>query len=609
MDRFSFRILALLLLNAAYLTIFVRFFPNKYGGIGHDYAYWFPRMIAGTYWFMQNGLLSVPWFTPALNGGNLLYADPESIYFSFPQFLAFFVDPLTSITVTFAAFAIVGMWGMYVLLRNIFNCGFWSGYLGAGLFLFNGLFTYRMVVGHLPYHTFMLLPWILICVLGRYDRYTIYNDISCATGAALMLAYCFYAGAIHILIPLTLVVVAVGLIYGQVYPEKSIGYIWRRVILLLTITIVLSASKLVAAFNVIKNVPRESYSLPGIPDVIDSFIVPFRSLFLSALTRQGANRTFENLQWTLDRHEFEYGITIVPLVLLLAVISWRFFRQHPRTCLPNWRYKQWLSFMATLLLLMVPVLANYYHPQWNAFLKTVPIIKNSSTLVRLYAMYIPIGIVLPVLIFEKSGLRPVVKGLLTVTLMIMIVAVNVLHDKSFCYVNHYDYRPISQSFAAAQKQKRIPVIEFIGVSATVDTATRNITYKNDSLINIGVSHLLARSSLFGYQLEFFPQKDKLKIGSVKQAAEGRFNLINPSCYLYPDQNGCHPGDRFRIDQIEQLANFINYREMEFEMPVSQRIANRISLTSLLACMLNLPIYLISHSAALFSNRYDSRSCS
>ncbi len=106
--------LLLLLLNAIYLTIFIRFFPNKYGGIGHDYAYWFPRMTAGGYWYMQNGLLSVPWFPPALNGGNLLYADPECIYFSVPQFLAFIVDPLTSITITFVIFSIIGMCGISV---------------------------------------------------------------------------------------------------------------------------------------------------------------------------------------------------------------------------------------------------------------------------------------------------------------------------------------------------------------------------------------------------------------------------------------------------------------------------------------------------------------
>ena len=541
-------------------------------------------MIAGAYWYMQNGLLSVPWFTPALNGGNLLYADPESIYFSFPQFVAFFADPLTSITITYATFSTLGMWGMYLLLRKIFDCGFGSSLLGAALFLFNGFFTYRMVVGHLPYHAFMLLPWILFCVLRRYEPQAIYNDIVCAAGAAFMLSYCFYAGGIHFFIPVTLSIVVVGLIYSHIFVERGIRYVWRRVGLFFTITGMLCASKLIAAFNVIKNVPREAYLLPGIPNAIDLIIVPIRSLFFSAITRQEANQTFENLQWSLDRHEFEYGITFVPLVLLIAGISRRIIRQHRKICFPVWRKKQWLFFIAALFLLMVPIFANYYSPQWNAFLKSLPVIKNSSALVRWYAMYIPIGIIFSVLMFKQLDVEPAMKSLLAGCLIIIVVAVNWTHDKTFSFVNNYNYRSISQGYTAAKDRGRIPIIEYVGLSATIDTPASKITYSKDNLINIGVSYLLARSSLFGYKLEFFPQKEKLKIGRVNQVSEGFFNMINPSCYLYPDENGCGPGDRFRTDQIVQLTNFVNYRHFNFEVPIGQRIANWMSLITFLSCL-------------------------
>ena len=112
-------------------------------------------------------------------------------------------------------------------------------------------------------------------------------------------------------------------------------------------------------------------------------------------------------------------------------------------------------------------------------------------------MYIPVGILCAVLAFELFGIKPAVKGLSAVFLMTIVVAVNLTHDKNFSYVNSYDYRPISQGFAAVRNQGKIPAIEYIGLSATVDTPARTITYKKDNLINIGVSHLLARSSLFG----------------------------------------------------------------------------------------------------------------
>jgi len=606
LDRFSFRVLTLLLIYAAYLTIFIRFFPNKFGGVGHDYAYWFPRMIAGAYWYMQNGLFSVPWFTPALNGGNLLYADPESVYFSFPQFVAFFVDPLTSITITFATFSLVGLLGFYLLSRKIFGCSFLPSLLGAALFLFNGLFTYRMIVGHLPYHGFMLLPWILLCILWKNDRFTIYHETIWAAVAAILLSYCFYSGGIHFLIPLTLSIIVVGLIYSYTFVNRLNMYIWVRFSILSIITGMLCASKLIAAFNVIRNLPREAYLLPGIPNLVDLFIVPIRSLFFASIARLEANGIFDNLQWALDRHEFEYGITFLPLVFLIAEICRRLTRFQKRKNFALWAPKKRLLLLAIFLILLLPIFVNYYTPQWNSFLKTVPVIKSSSTLVRWYAMYIPIGILFSVLAFEKLRLNSIIKSLLTGIFILVIVTINLMHDKTFCYVNSYNYRPILQGFLAAKSQDRIPNIEHIGLSATIDTPSQKMTYTNDNLINVGVSYLLSRCSLFGYKLEFFPQIDKLKIGRVDLNSEGDFNMKNPSCYLYPDENGCDPGDHFRSDQVEQLNNFISYRPFGFKINAAQRVANWVSLITFLTCLLLLIMHLTYRYALHRSPKIGSK---
>ena len=597
--------LLLLLLNFVYLAIFLRFFPNKLGGLGHDYAYWIPRIVAGNYWHMQNGLLSVPWFTPALNGGNLLYPDPESIYFSFPQFISFFVDPLTGITITFIAFSFVGVWGFYWFLRKIFHCDFWSSFLGAGLFLFNGFYTYRMIIGHLPYHAYMLMPWILICILWKKDGYAIYQEAAWGAVAAMLLSYCFYAGGIHFLIPLALSIFAIGLIYGYVFMNRRRMYIWYRAGISLGITIMLCASKLVAAWNVIKTLPREAYLLPGIPNLVDVFLVPIRSLFISSITRLEANHFFENLQWALGRHEFEYGISFLPLVFLVAEICRRLIQIYKKKRFAAWNRVQWSHCLAIASIMLLPIFVNYYSPRWNSFLKTVPIIKNSSTLVRWYAMYIPIGILVSVLIFEKFSIASKFQGLLAMFCIFAVIGVNLLHDKTFCLVDSYDYRPISQGFLAVKNQGKIPLIEYVGSAAAVNTAFQKIAYHNDAVINIGMSYLACRSSLFGYQLEYFPQIDRLKVGRVDRISEGYFNLKNPSCYLYPKENDCDPGDHFRSDQIDNLANFVNYRSLEFKTPYIQRIANWVSLLTLSGCLMLLGVYLISRGA-VFSRKICCR---
>src|SRR3989442_8323820 len=68
---------------------FGSFFPNRNGGLGHDYSYVLPTLLAGHYWYAVNGPLAIPWFTPAICGGVPLLADPQSFYYSVPQWLAF----------------------------------------------------------------------------------------------------------------------------------------------------------------------------------------------------------------------------------------------------------------------------------------------------------------------------------------------------------------------------------------------------------------------------------------------------------------------------------------------------------------------------------------
>ena len=90
-----------IVLLSAYYFIFVQpFFPNQNGGLGHDYEMWFPRMLAGVYYFVTNGLSVVPWFTPSCCGGTVLFANTQYLFFSVPQFLNFYFDPVTSIQMT-----------------------------------------------------------------------------------------------------------------------------------------------------------------------------------------------------------------------------------------------------------------------------------------------------------------------------------------------------------------------------------------------------------------------------------------------------------------------------------------------------------------------------
>ena len=105
-------------------------------------------------------------------------------------------------------------------------------------------------------------------------------------------------------------------------------------------------------------------------------------------------------------------------------------------------------------------------------------------------------------------------------------------------------------------------------------------------------------------LKKFKQKELLKVGeTVDQLTDDRFNMKNPACYVFPDENNCAPGDHFRVDQKEELLSFTSYKGYEFNMPKTQYIANWVSLITILMCCGFLLMF--SFQAVLTSYRQKS----
>ena len=65
-------------------------------------------------------------------------------------------------------------------------------------------------------------------------------------------------------------------------------------------------------------------------------------------------------------------------------------------------------------------------------------------------------------------------------------------------------------------------------------------------------------------------------------------FFNPSCFLFPDENNCVPGDTFKVSDKENLVKFTNYEKFAFNQNKTQLAANYISLFTFTICL----IYLI-----------------
>ena len=58
-------------------------------------------------------------------------------------------------------------------------------------------------------------------------------------------------------------------------------------------------------------------------------------------------------------------------------------------------------------------------------------------------------------------------------------------------------------------------------------------------------------------------------------------IFNPSCFLFPKENECSPGDVFKSDEYENLIKFLNYKKIDFKQNKIQFISNYVSLFSIL----------------------------
>ena len=591
-SRLNLIIIFSVLLTVYYFIFVQPFFPNQNGNLGHDYQLYFPRMLMGVYYFTTNGLSVIPWFTPSCCGGTVLFAHPQSLFFSIPQFLNFYFDPIVSIQLTFMIFAALGLGGTFLLLRHTFALQEVTAVFGAALFLFNGFFAYRMIIGHLSYHSFMMLPLISYLLLQPLISSSRLKELAMAVIAALLSSYVIFSGGVHLLLPMALAVSAVFIL--AVISRRQLKSPMFRAGVAVSLTLLICATKLHVDLATLDNFSRDYYRLPGIDNIFYSIWVPIKSLFFSAYTTVDTNRIFTNLQWTIQRHELEMSMTFIPLFLILWGLA-SFFRGKIKI-----DKKQSFLLLALLVICLVPLAINFYTPAWNMLLKKIPIIKSSAMLVKLYAMYIPIIVIFAALVIEKLKFnRYIVPGLI-----LLLLFVKAYEDKTYYAKQGYNPQLIVYAHQQVKQTNQVPAITEISSVRSVTTDEGIRMTGGDEMMAFGLSQINCTESLFGYRHEEFKQKELLKVGeTVDQLTDDRFNMKNPACLVFPDENNCVPGDHFRADQKEELLSFTSYKGYEFNMPKTQYIANWVSLITILMCCGFLLMF--SFQAVLTSYRQKS----
>jgi len=576
--------LAGLLSLATYSLLLLPMFPNSSGQLGTDWGLnVFPKWLAAAYWFKTNGIFSIPHFTPGLCGGIPLLADPQSMVYSLPQLYFYFLDGIKAIHLTVMTFAAIGYFGMYFLLRERFDCCRAAAFFGAAIFLFNGFFIERMSAGHATFHSFMVIPAIAyVCLSLRLSI--------AATGGGILFAYMVLSGGVVIVPVAGAAVFSIGLISGM--RQGRIGWFLAGLTLAALVGMCVAALKLLPALAYLAEFPRDSYLLPGFSNLWESARIAFKLLFFNAAHIEAA-LGLVNVQWLLGRHEFEYGVSPVPLLVILIAAVFYLSRRDLLDRLRSFGRSGAGIAVLLLLVLMIPLILNVYGQGWNAFLKTVPLIKNSTSLVRWFALYIPVIAVVAALALNGLEVRSSVKAIVAGLAGLAIFVTNWQDFSGHQYSQPYDPTQILAASAALRAGEAVPEIREITMFKSKGSQPGGAEERNGDLA-FGSSQLLCSEPLFGYRLEFFPW-GTIKPGAITGVTDGFLNFKNPACYLYAAENSCQPGGQFTVDQAKEAREFASYQPFRWERPIRQRLAEYVSIISLISALCAL-IYGISRPA-------------
>ncbi len=576
-----------LILIGIHNHIYLQFFPNNQGNLGHDYMGPLPFLLDGYFWYMKNGIFDVPWFTPSFCGGVPKFPNPQAGYYSIPQVLSFLFNPLVSVKITFLLFSAIGFSGFYILLRRLFVFARTTALLGAAIFLFNGFYSYRMVVGHFNFHPFMVLPIVALWLIrpvhedGRLDKKRFAGDTILA---GLAISYMIYSGAASILPPFMLAILGIGALFAMTNGESfRLKIFILKLLTAVAVASALSASKLVAVISYLRHFPRDYYQLPGYETFSDIAAVLMNSLFWAPST-EFANKAMVNAVYAYDRSTFEYGITFVPLIIIvvgLAGVIYGLIVRRPYK-IPTLSKSLWAG--ALILVLLIPVALNYYTPPWNAFLKSVPLVKTSSILIRWFLIYIPIVTVISCIALERGRLLKRYGMEAAAIGIIAVVVFNISTDRDHYHTENYDPKPIIIAHNLVKAGKWTPEISRVKFAPRGNKAVAVPFKDRNNFIAYGISQLNCYDPIFGYGLEKFPQKE-LRQGPVMQEISGKLNIKNPACYVYPEENNCSPGDHFTVGQKEYAKSFANYKGYPFKMSFLQKLANAVSIAAFLGSML------------------------
>jgi len=212
-------------------------------GTGHDYSYFFPKMLDTLIFYQANGF-TIQEYTPSYCAGVFVYANPQSMAFSLPQMLLFFFDPIESVRLTYIAISLIGFIGIFLCSREL-KVSSSASFFAAILFALSGFLLTRMIVGHLAFYSVFFAPliaWFLMRSISQYENMERVKSLTNLSLGSIFLAYSIFSGIGVMLLQSIIVICFFVILFGLKSKQLKISLVF--LLFLLTISALLASPKM-----------------------------------------------------------------------------------------------------------------------------------------------------------------------------------------------------------------------------------------------------------------------------------------------------------------------------------------------------------------------------
>ncbi|MBF0564328.1 MAG: hypothetical protein HQK89_03710 [Nitrospirae bacterium] len=557
------------------LSVILMALNAKIPMVGCDNRYFLTRLLDSYLYYLKNGP-AVEWWTPSFAGGLPSYPNPQQVQFTLNALLVFFVNPWVSFVATVAVFVVISYFSVYRLFRGVLSFTHADSVLAAVLFCTSAFYLVHMMVGHMNWETFPLIPLSVLLLADASIPVCV-----AVIGLTLVAASMVYSGGGQLASVAALsVLMSVNVIYiFSRSVKRDYMRLWRCVAWAATASACLCASKIAAVISFMRFFPRHISDVYNV-GLLKGFLGTAAQLFYSPvalffLEPSKVKSTMSGFLGIIASH-WEYDIGLSPVVLVIALLSVKNMGTIGGRIFSRENVPYVILLLFTIWVTLELTLARGYV---YTFLKGLPYFRSLHVNTRYAAVFI-----LPVVIgalyafrisFSGGVLRPVYRryGALALACLAAALFLRYMAVPGELGCNNLDVETVItgwKNLRAHYKEFKIYAIFNINEEDTFLT---------------GISSGLITEPIFGYGYDgygynvtdYVIETDSGFTGTVKR---GHFNMINPAGMVFPAENGLSPFNLINESDKENFVNFSNYKPTTWKLSTTQRVCNYVSLLSL-----------------------------